>query len=821
MSMDYEWTDLNSVSGTWQLISTYSQPCQELPRTFAVFGLTNQYPQINIQSGQETLLFTFKKGNGACPDEIRFTDENIDIITDYYACDLYSVPFNEIIAVDPLGDFYEYSDNYAPFAWDCHDNDGDGIANALEDTNGNGTYEPSEDDSDLNSTEQATNTEGIQFKLQLMPDGERWGVYAKPTDNIVLSTQVLVGSAQVTIVMPLQYNWIGLESVNGVWNGGNATVHGPSENPDKSYVSFGLVNQQPNLSLKNDEETLLFTFRKDDTCPSEMYLLDNQHDPFNQLPNSLGNNPGNDITVLDFPSGGMYLYVGNYGENAWDCHDNDGDGIANALEDTNGNGIYDPNEDASDLNTADVAAVNGDIQFKLQLMPDGEFWGVYAKPKADADISQQTVTGTAQVTVVMPASYQWSSLTSVSGTWNANSVVNGPVFAADKQYLSFGLVSDVPKITFRPGEETLLFKFKKEGSCPSDLHLYPSDGVLPPNSQWNLGNEITIIDVDGYDLFGYAGNYAEMAWDCNDNDADGVANALEDTNGNGVFDPAIDASDLNEINPASCLKLKLQLLPDSSGWAVVAKASGPLAHAESINLQHGRVTIVYPASMDFDGYDADATGWSPSSWTTTLPNNPGRKYTTFETSGSLTLDMTNNHETTLFQLPKNGDCPDFLYIMEVFPATVAANELRAFSTIGNDLIGFNFCDVYARKAWRCQKPGGTIPSGPIIIVTEDDLGKGAPNTVVDRNESQFQTGMNQFTAYPNPAFDYVDIAISPELAEGQPTLSLFDLQGRKRLDVQLDSNATRLDLSSLPAGVYFVSLAQNGQLLQRTKLIKQ
>ncbi len=530
------------------------------------------------------------------------------------------------------------------------------------------------------------------------------------------------------------------------------------------------------------------------------------------------NYPGNEITVFDMITGDVYEYGGNYAPAAWDCHDNDGDGILNAHEDTNGNGVYDATADNSDLNTADFSGTNKDIQFKLQLLPDGEFWGVYARPNADANISLQTVTGTGQVTVVMPAGYQWSSLTNVSGFWQANGVINSPSFAPDKQFCSFGFINDLPKISFRPGEETLLFKFKKEGTCPDDLHLYPSNGVLPPNSQWNLANDITIIDLDGFEVYGYDGNYAEMAWDCHDNDGDGVANALEDTNGNGQYDPDIDASDLNSVNPPSCLKLKLQLLPDSSGWAVVAKATGPLANAESINLQHGRVTIVYPAGMDFTGYDASATGWTPSDWTSSLPSNPTRNYATFETSGSLQLDMANNHETELFRLPKNGGCPGFLYIMEEYPAGVQANELRAFSTTGNDLIGFNLCGVYARKAWRCKRPGGL--GGPIIVVATDSLETDSPQAVVDRDENMAKGDKPTFSATPNPAGDHLTIAISTALAEGHPTLSLFDLQGRKHLETQLETSATKLDLGGLPAGVYFVSLAQNGRVVHREKMVK-
>ncbi|MCC6726492.1 MAG: T9SS type A sorting domain-containing protein [Saprospiraceae bacterium] len=77
------------------------------------------------------------------------------------------------------------------------------------------------------------------------------------------------------------------------------------------------------------------------------------------------------------------------------------------------------------------------------------------------------------------------------------------------------------------------------------------------------------------------------------------------------------------------------------------------------------------------------------------------------------------------------------------------------------------------------------------------------------------------TASPNPAGDFVNMAVSGTLAEGRYSLQLFDLQGRKRLETPVNQSVTKLDLSNLPAGVYFVSLSQNGRVLQREKVLRQ
>jgi hypothetical protein len=191
----------------------------------------------------------------------------------------------------------------------------------------------------------------LDFKIQLMPDGTKWGIYVTPQPGTVPSTNTITGSGQITMVAPLGFTVVDFNPVSGFW-ANNAVINGPVENPTKSYISFGLMSDDPQIKYSTTSPTLLFTFRKAaNYCPDELYLIENGVDPFDQLPNSANSNPGNEITVLDFGTTPFSTY--NYGENiapfAWDCHDCDGDGIPNALEDTNGNGVYDPTIDVSDL----------------------------------------------------------------------------------------------------------------------------------------------------------------------------------------------------------------------------------------------------------------------------------------------------------------------------------------------------------------------------------------------------------------------------------------------------------------------------------------
>ena len=152
----------------------------------------------------------------------------------------------------------------------------------------------------------------LLFSLQQLPD-QSWGVFIKPNDSILPSDKTAAGSGQVTIVAPVDFQYANLEEFGGSWVE-NARVDAPQEAIDKSYISFGFVNDTPKIQLIPNEETLLFTFTTNTEFNGTFHLFDNQNDPF-MVPNSYGNNPGNDIGMLDFGTkDGMqaYTYGGNY-----------------------------------------------------------------------------------------------------------------------------------------------------------------------------------------------------------------------------------------------------------------------------------------------------------------------------------------------------------------------------------------------------------------------------------------------------------------------------------------------------------------------------
>ena len=198
-----------------------------------------------------------------------------------------------------------------------------------------------------------------------------------------------------------------------------------------------------------------------------------------------------------------------------------------------------------------ISSAFSQIEMKLQLV-DEDTWCVYATPASGVVIDSATITGSGQVTVVMPDGFQWNALTSVSGLWQNNANVYAPTEDVTRQYISFGLVLAEPNypIIYEAGVETQLFCFDRIDPCPDTMFLMDcgtpveTDPFCPPNSvNSNPGNDLSVIEFNTFPLYyNYTANYAPSAWSCHDCDNDGVLNAFEDTNGNGVFDPGIDSS---------------------------------------------------------------------------------------------------------------------------------------------------------------------------------------------------------------------------------------------------------------------------------------
>ena len=76
--------------------------------------------------------------------------------------------------------------------------------------------------------------------------------------------------------------------------------------------------------------------------------------------------------------------------------------------------------------------------------------------------------------------------------------------------------------------------------------------------------------------------------------------------------------------------------------------------------------------------------------------------------------------------------------------------------------------------------------------------------------------------YPNPTSDYLFVEIETELFEsGSLTFSIYDIIGKKLLSIQARSQWESLDVSKLSSGTYILSIEKNGEIIGKSKFIKE
>ncbi|MDY6327306.1 MAG: T9SS type A sorting domain-containing protein, partial [Bacteroidales bacterium] len=65
--------------------------------------------------------------------------------------------------------------------------------------------------------------------------------------------------------------------------------------------------------------------------------------------------------------------------------------------------------------------------------------------------------------------------------------------------------------------------------------------------------------------------------------------------------------------------------------------------------------------------------------------------------------------------------------------------------------------------------------------------------------------MNSVSLYPNPATNHVDVLVSDN-SVNVSRLEVYDVYGKLLNEVEVVDNPTRIDVSSLASGVYFVKV---------------
>lgn len=203
-------------------------------------------------------------------------------------------------------------------------------------------------------------------------------------------------------------------------------------------------------------------------------------------------------------------------------------------------------------------------------------------------------------------------------------------------------------------------------------------------------------------------------------------------------------------------------------------------------------------------------------------------------NGTFSVEYDSTNENTVY-----GSPGDILTI----PTTI-----QNLSDSENVVINISRQNVYIQPGWQTalcinvcynftvSEASVTIPPGGeqsfiFYFYTDNNEGTGTANVRFENafSPSNFEilyfegvtgitTGIEDseeenWTVYPNPAMDYINLEIQ-EVLIGE-TASLYDATGRLVYEHRLSATIDRIDLSAIPRGIYYVRLGRSNDLLQK------
>jgi hypothetical protein len=114
----------------------------------------------------------------------------------------------------------------------------------------------------------------LKMKLQYLPYLQGWGVFVKANEEEYMPDFTQATGGRVTIVAPQGFNYSYLTShAGGDWQPEVTYMSLPGV-PGMMAMTFKLKPNQNQLLLEPGKEKMLFSFRKFNGCPDELYLLD-------------------------------------------------------------------------------------------------------------------------------------------------------------------------------------------------------------------------------------------------------------------------------------------------------------------------------------------------------------------------------------------------------------------------------------------------------------------------------------------------------------------------------------------------------------------
>ena len=165
-----------------------------------------------------------------------------------------------------------------------------------------------------NDTETAS---GLYYEITLNESGDGYQVSGIPTSTPDVDISL---TGQVTIKVPhnddpeKRFTAADLTShVEGIQWMEHSRADAPAEGEQFDYISFSFISGKATptaFSWQQDKPQALFSFKNSGHCLGNVALVADD-DAFNQLPNSIGTNPGNHFSNLGWGGLNKNHYLGN------------------------------------------------------------------------------------------------------------------------------------------------------------------------------------------------------------------------------------------------------------------------------------------------------------------------------------------------------------------------------------------------------------------------------------------------------------------------------------------------------------------------------
>lgn len=226
----------------------------------------------------------------------------------------------------------------------------------------------------------------------------------------------------------------------------------------------------------------------------------------------------------------------------------------------------------------------GTIEFGLEIGADGKTYTVFAKPTDSTFLSMNTITGTGQVTIVVPTGFEVDNFKNFGGEWDGgDAIVRQPIEDIEHDYISIALDGDrTPKLIFQGHTPVPLFSFESKNECKGIVRLIDWTKDLfaqtPNSANSNPGNELGVIDLDQrLKRARYKRNYGAASIDCSQSN----------------FPPILTSpiSPIVELQPSKGRTIQWTELNSTVSYSIKIRLKGTAEWLSSIKLKQPKVYL--------------------------------------------------------------------------------------------------------------------------------------------------------------------------------------------------------------------------------------